>query len=93
MKFRYSARTKTGELQVGFVDAITKDAALNSLHGHELYVLSIEGTDTQSFFGSINNFFNRVKRADVMVFTRQFAAMLEAAIPLGDTQGALPANA
>ncbi len=89
MKFRYSARTKTGELQVGFVDAITKDAALNSLHGHELYVLSIEGTDTQSFFGSINNFFNRVKRADVMVFTRQFAAMLEAAIPLGDTFKAL----
>ena len=62
MKFRYSARTKTGELQVGFVDAITKDAALNSLHGHELYVLSIEGTDTQSFFGSINNFmkFSRI---------------------------------
>src|SRR3989344_277335 len=89
MKFRYSARTKTGELQVCFVDPITKGAALNSLHGHELYVLSIEGTDTQSLFASINNFFNRVKRADVMIFTRQFAAMLEAAIPLGDTFKAL----
>lgn len=89
MKFRYSARTKTGELQVGFVDAVTKDAALNSLHGHELYVLSIEGRDTQSFFSFITNFFNRVKRADVMIFTRQFATMLEAAIPLGDTLKAL----
>ena len=89
MKFRYSARTKTGELQVGFVDAVTKDAALNSLHGHELYVLSIEGRDTQSFFSSITTFFNRVKRADIMIFTRQFATMLEAAIPLGDTLKAL----
>jgi type IV pilus assembly protein PilC len=89
MKFRYSARTQAGELQVGFVDAVTKDAALNSLHGHDLYVLSIEDADRQSFFSSIVGFFNRVKRADVMVFTRQFAAMLEAAIPLGDTFKAL----
>jgi len=89
MKFRYSARTQAGELQVGFVDAVTKDAALNSLHGHDLYVLSIEGGDKDSLFSGIINFFNRVKRADVMVFTRQFAAMLEAAIPLGDTFKAL----
>lgn len=89
MKFRYSARTKTGELQVGFVDAVTKDAALNSLHGHELYVLSIEGRDTQTLFSSVINFFNRVRRADIMIFTRQFATMLEAAIPLGDTLKAL----
>jgi type IV pilus assembly protein PilC len=89
MKFRYSARTKTGELQVGFTDGMTKDAALNSLHAHDLYVLSIEGSDAPPWYQGITQFFNRVRRVDLMIFTRQFATMLEAAIPLGETLKAL----
>jgi len=42
MKFEYKARTKDGELQVGNVEASNKDAALNVLFGHGLFVLSIE---------------------------------------------------
>lgn len=84
MKFKYSARTKTGELQVGFAEGVTKEAALNSLHGHDLYVLSIEGSESSAWYAPLSNFLNRVKRQDLMVFTRQFATMLEAAIPLGD---------
>lgn len=89
MKFRYSARTKTGELQVGFAEGITKEAALNSLHAHDLYVLSIEGSDVPPWYQSITHFFNRVRRVDLMIFTRQFATMLEAAIPLSDALKAL----
>lgn len=89
MKFRYSARTKTGELQVGFAEGITKEAALNSLHAHDLYVLSIEGSDASPWYQGIMYFFNRVRRVDLMVFTRQFSTMLEAAIPLSDALKAL----
>ncbi len=89
MKFKYSARTKTGELQVGFAEGITKEAALNALHSHDLYVLSIEGSESSPWYAPLSNFMNRVRRQDLMVFTRQFAAMLEAAIPLGDTLKAL----
>ena len=89
MKFRYSARTATGEMQVGFIEGVTKEAALNSLHGHDLYVLSIEGSEVPSWYASVTRFFNRVRRVDLMIFTRQFATMLEAAIPLGDTLKAL----
>lgn len=89
MKFRYSARTKTGELQVGFAEGITKEAALNSLHAHDLYVLSIEGSDAPPWYQGITHFFNRVRRVDLMVFTRQFSTMLEAAIPLSDALKAL----
>ncbi len=89
MKYKYSARTKTGEMQVGFVDGITKDAALDNLHGHDLYVLSIEGEAASSWYAPISHFFNRVRRTDLMIFTRQFATMLEAAIPLGDALKAL----
>lgn len=84
MKFRYSARTKAGELQVGFVEGVTKEAALNILNGHDLYVLSIESTATPPWYEKLVSFLNRVRRVDLMVFTRQFATMLEAAIPLSD---------
>lgn len=89
MKFRYSARTKTGELQVGFAEGITKEAALNSLHAHDLYVLSIEGSDAPPWYQGITHFFNRVRRVDLMIFTRQFSTMLDAAIPLSDALKAL----
>jgi type II secretory pathway component PulF len=47
MKFKYSARTKKGEMQVGFVDAPNKDGALGILGGNELYVLSLEPAEKE----------------------------------------------
>ena len=88
MKFRYSARTKTGELQVGFVEAPQKDAALSILSGHELYVLSLEEIKAARFLPGLTAF-RRVRRKDLMIFTRQFATMLEAKIPINDALKAL----
>jgi type IV pilus assembly protein PilC len=81
MKFKYQARTKTGELQVGYVESPNKDAAINILTQHELYVLSIETVlaKRRDLFG----FLNRVKLKDVMVFTRQLATLVESELPLG----------
>jgi type IV pilus assembly protein PilC len=83
MKFHYTARTKTGELQAGFVDGINRESAFNVLNGHGLYILSIEPVknSTPEFLLS---FFQRVKKVDVMIFTRQLSTMLEAGIALGD---------
>lgn len=88
MKFRYSARTKTGELQVGFVEAPAKEGALNVLSGHELYVLSLEAIKPSPFLPALT-FFKRVRRKELMIFTRQFATMLEAKIPINDALKAL----
>jgi len=85
MKFKYSARTKSGELQVGNIESINKEAALNILNTHDLYVLSIEGVQAPVWYRQFLGFFNRVKSKDLMIFTRQFSVMLEADIPLGDT--------
>lgn len=84
MKFRYSARTKAGELQIGFVEAVNKEAAVNILNGHDLYVLSMESTEITVWYAKFLDFFNRVRRIDLMIFTRQLATMLESAIPLND---------
>lgn len=66
------------------MEGVTKEAALNILNGHDLYVLSIESTATPPWYEKLVSFLNRVRRVDLMVFTRQFATMLEAAIPLSD---------
>lgn len=84
MKFKYAARTKTGEPQVGFVEGMSKEAALSLLQGNELYVLSLEAEQKRRWLEPFAGFFERVREVDLMVFTRQLATMLSAQIPLGD---------
>lgn len=85
MKFKYQARTKTGELQAGTVDAASREAALNILTSHELYILSLENIETVRWYERIINFFSRVKAQDLMIFTRQFATLLSAKSPLSSS--------
>jgi type IV pilus assembly protein PilC len=84
MKFKYQARNKNGELQVGIVDAPSKDAAVGVLNSHELYVLSMESQETKGLRNTVFNLVNRVKTKDVMVFARQLATLVESEVPLGD---------
>lgn len=85
MKFSYTARTQAGELQAGSVEAVNREAALNILTGHQLFVLSIKSLERPKLADKLLGFFNRVKLTDLVVFTRQFATLLEAKIPLGDS--------
>ena len=82
MKFKYKARNKEGELQTGFVEAATKEAAAGILSGHGLYILGLVEAERR---GVGLAFLNRVSAKDLMVFTRQFATLLGANVPLGDT--------
>jgi type IV pilus assembly protein PilC len=84
LKFKYSARTKDGELQVGFAEAPTKEMAENILSSHGLFVLSIEGGEGKSVPDIFLGFLKRVKTSDIMIFTRQFATLLESEVPLSD---------
>jgi|SRR3989338_703859 len=84
MKFKYTARTKTGELQAGYVEAINRDLASGALQGHELYVLSLEEIRIPQWYLAVINFFKRIRASDLMIFTRQFATLLQAEVPLAD---------
>jgi type IV pilus assembly protein PilC len=83
-KFKYQARNKNGELQVGFVEAPTKEGAANILMSHDLFILSLESAEKRSIFDSFTKFFLRVKTKDLMVFTRQLATLLESQMPLNN---------
>lgn len=84
MKFKYNARTKEGEMQVGFVEAPTREAAVNILTGHQLLVLSVESVEKVSWFEGFSRVFNKIKNTDLMVFTRQFATLMESKVALGN---------
>ena len=85
MKFSYKARTKEGELQVGNIEAATRESALSILLGHELFVLSVEPVTEGIWYGRILDFFKKVKINDLMIFTRQFATLLASQVPLSDS--------
>jgi type IV pilus assembly protein PilC len=84
MKFKYQARTKEGELQAGFVEAGNRDAALQLLAGHNLFVLSVTAAEKKSWYEPLIGFFSRVRRRDMTVFARQLATLLEAQLPLSN---------
>lgn len=85
MKFDYKARTSQGELQVGNVEAASREAAVNILLSHGLFVLSIEPVRENRWWTRITDFFERVKVTDLMIFTRQFATLIASQVPIGDS--------
>ena len=83
MKFRYTARTKQGGLQTGFIEAVNREAAFNILVGHELLLSDWKLRRPQS--GII--VFRPCKPSKIRRcydFTRQFATLLDAQISLSD---------
>jgi type IV pilus assembly protein PilC len=83
MKFKYKAKTKKGEMQVGNVEAPSKDAAVAILSSHDLFILSLESLEAPGWWLKVAAFFTRVKGKDIMIFSRQLATLLEARVPLG----------
>ncbi len=84
MKFKYQAKTQSGEMQVGFVEAGNRDSALNILTGHDLFVMSIQEAEQPGPLDRVNAFLNRVRRKDMVIFARQLATLLEARLPLNN---------
>ena len=82
MKFKYQAKTKEGEMQVGMVDATNRDSAADILTGHNLFILKIEPAETVQWYDRAVGLLNRVRRKDIIVFMRQLATLLEVQIPL-----------
>ncbi|MEN9342329.1 MAG: hypothetical protein RIQ54_585 [Candidatus Parcubacteria bacterium] len=82
MRFKYQAKNKEGELQVGFVEAVTKEAAASILSSHSLFILSIESNEKTHLYDRIASYFSGVGAKDLTVFSRQMATLLEARLPL-----------
>ncbi len=67
------------------MEATNRDTALNILMSHGLFILNLEESKSETWYDRILVFFKRVKTADIMVFTRQFATLLASQVPLSDS--------
>jgi type IV pilus assembly protein PilC len=77
--FTYSARPATGgEMQTGELELPSKDDVLQHLHRQRLIPVSVreKPKEIKISFGS------GVKTRDVVIFTRQFATMINSGLPL-----------
>lgn len=84
MKFKYTARTKSGELQTGSVESESREAAAADLSSHDLMVLSVESAAGKKWYDRFLDLFKRVKALDLTVFTRQFATLIDSKISISD---------
>ncbi|HVN26371.1 MAG TPA: type II secretion system F family protein [Candidatus Paceibacterota bacterium] len=84
MKFKYQGKNKEGELQVGYVEADSRDSAATILSSHDLFVMSIEEAESPGILDAVNELLSRPKRKDVIIFARQLATLLEARLPLNN---------
>lgn len=82
MKFNYQARSPKGETQVGVIEASSRDAALLLLSQHGLFVTILEETGEKPFWAKPLPFLERVKKKDVMLFTRHLAILFKSQVPL-----------
>lgn len=80
-RFRFKARSGTGELRKGIVEAQSESSAVQVLRDQKLIIIELH----QLIAGkTMFNFNQKVKFDDVVNFTRQLSTMIGAGLPLTD---------
>jgi len=77
-EWAYEARTRAGEVQTGIIEADSKEAVQSRLRARQLNPVKIKkkGREIKLSFGT------GVTPKELVVFTRQFATMIDAGLPL-----------
>jgi len=81
MRFNYQARTKKGDVYVGAVEASSEESAVAILGERGLYVTFLEEAATPVFARRIE-FFGRITKKDIVLFSRQLAIMFRSRVSL-----------
>src|SRR5215208_5679272 len=87
--FEYTARAQNGQIQKGQLDAASKDDVGAHLRKNRLILVSVREAPKQMKFSMGGP---RVKTRDVVIFTRQFATMINAGLPLVQSLNILAAQ-
>jgi type IV pilus assembly protein PilC len=79
--FTYQARSPAGDIQNGEFDGATRDDVVGMLRRQRLIPLRID--EKKSGLGDINiSFGTGIATRDIVIFTRQFATMINSGLPL-----------
>jgi len=79
--FKYTGKTRAGVTQRGEIEATDRAAATAVLRQRQLLVTSIR-TKPKDIQFKIPGFGGKISEQEVVVFTRQFATMIDAGLPL-----------
>ncbi len=77
--FQYTARTLKGALQQGEIDLPSRDDVIAHLRKNRMVVVQVRPAAKQISLGALGK---GIKERDRVVFTRQFATMINAGLPL-----------
>src|SRR6185436_2771282 len=87
--FEYTACNTTGQIQKGQLDVATKDDVSAYLRKNRLILVSVREAPKQI---SLSMGGPRIKTRDIVIFTRQFATMINAGLPLVQSLNILAAQ-
>jgi type IV pilus assembly protein PilC len=87
--FEYTARNTTGQIQKGQLDVASKEDVSAYLRKNRLILVSVREAPKQISFSMGAA---RVKTRDIVIFTRQFATMINAGLPLVQSLNILAAQ-
>lgn len=82
MKFNYQARTKTGEIQTGTIEASSKETAVSILQRYGLYVTFLEKAEEVPLYARRVKFFESISQKELVLFFRQLSIMSASKVPL-----------
>lgn len=82
MKFNYQARNKKGETQTGVIEASSREAAVQLLSRHDLYVTLLDEERAAPMYSKRLAFLDRVPVRDIMLFSRQLSIMFQSRVSL-----------
>jgi len=77
--FTYTARTATGDIQSGEVDVQSRDEVVGYLRRNRLVPVKVEEKKAP---GPSLSFGTGISMRDIVIFTRQFATMINSGLPL-----------
>lgn len=81
MKLHYQARTKAGQIQSGVIEASSKEAAIDTLRAHNLYVTALREVRPPLYAREIR-FGKGVSKKEIVALSRQLSIMFKSEIPL-----------
>lgn len=80
--FEYKAKNQQGGEAVGVVMAPSENVAYGILKDKDLVVINLKERKKSAIFQSPLKFLKRVKAKEIVIFSRQFAVMISASVPI-----------
>ncbi len=83
MKFKFKAKTQTGEYKEGVINASSKELAVTILQKNNLLPISIQSEDQGNDLAkAFLKYYERVTEKELVIFFRQLAILIEARVPI-----------